>query len=101
MTEQMDLIAQISVGMEKGPDAWWVELAVAEIRRIARRRQELTTDDVWRTLRPAPCEKRSMGAAMLKAQRLGLIHPTSFYIPLGSHGRPIRVWQSDVYQGAI
>jgi len=101
---QLDLIAETEARDEAlrhmdSAHRWWITLAVEEIRRLARVRPELTSADVWQRIRPEPPERRAMGSAFRQAQRLGLLKPTDHYVPQGSHGRPIRVWKSLVFDG--
>ena len=76
---------------------WWITLATAEIRRLARRRDVLTSDDIWAVLRDAPPEPRAMGAAFRRAAREGVIRKTDHTIKSirpECHGRDVRVWRS-------
>jgi len=91
------------------PDLWdsssmeerhedWIEVAVKVVETVALRRPELTTNDVWAGLQDDPTERRAIGPVMRVAQKRGLIFGTGHHIPVGSHGRPLRVWKSLIYR---
>jgi hypothetical protein len=71
------------------------------VQTVARRRIELTSDDVWVQLALTPHaathDHRALGAVMRAAQRSGWITPTERFVqsdqPL-RHRAPIRVWRS-------
>lgn len=96
MDSQPDLFS----ALEEGPDARWIREVVVVIRALALTRDAMTSRDVWDLLTVQPTEKRAMGAAMRAAKKRGYIHPTGYYEPSGSHGRPIAVWKSNIYRSA-
>ena len=56
--------------------AEWQEEALRAVEQLARRKPELTTDDLWRALAP-PAEPRAAGAVMRRAVRERLIERSS------------------------
>lgn len=77
----------------------WVEKhALPAIRETAHELREFTTDEVWKRIRRVPgIERRAMGAAMRKAQAMGICKPTPRYETSereACHGRPVRVWRA-------
>lgn len=74
------------------------------VQTVARRRLELTSDDVWVQLALTPHtathDHRALGPVMRLAQRSGWIEPTERFVlsdqPL-RHRAPIRVWKSLVF----
>lgn len=80
--------------------AEWLDEALAAIHRVASRQPELTSDDIWQYIDP-PREPRALGAAMVEARRRNWIEPTPMTTRSGRrecHSRPIRIWQSLLYQ---
>ena len=81
----------------------FVEAALQLILSIARSRVYFTSDEVWRFLITSPLvEPRAMGAAFEKARKFGAItrteDTTKSHRPQ-CHGRPIRIWKSNIYGG--
>lgn len=71
---------------------------------VARRKQYFTTDDVeTRRVRiggPTTHENRALGPLMRQAHRDGICYPTERFEPSRramEHARPLRVWQSLVF----
>ncbi len=100
---QLDLMAEIeardrALDRMDGAHGAWIRMAVGEIRKLARITPLLTSADVWKYVTDPP-EPRAMGSAFQRAKREGVIKPTRDYLPYGSHGRPIRVWESLIYKG--
>lgn len=84
--------------VERAAPADWKAAARDAIRRVARRGELFTSDDVWEALEaagmPPPAEPRALGALMLGASRAGLIAPAG-YTPSrrpGTHAHPVRLW---------
>ena len=79
-----------SVGHNAAP---WVAAANQALRRVAHRRERLTTDDVWLELKrvgvPAPHDTRAIGAVMRNGIAEGWIDRR----PISADTRP-RVWRS-------
>lgn len=74
---------------------------LAAVRRVARGRAFLTSDDVWVDFRArssdAPHEPRVLGAVMRAAAKLGWIEPTDDFRLSErpeTHRNPKRVWRS-------
>lgn len=93
-------ISQVDRNAEPG----WKQRAQEAISRVALRKDEFTTDDVWALLDErgieAPHEPRAMGAITRWASSKGIIRATDRYAMSARpecHGRPIRVWQSLVF----
>lgn len=89
----------------QGAGPVWMQQAEACIHAVAKRKDYLTTDDVWREIEqrvgrgvmPAVRERRALGAAMVSAGRQGVITPTSSFkqsVRASCHRRPLRVWKS-------
>lgn len=77
----------------------WNARADAAILRLAKAREQFTTDALWDRLDPPP-EPRALGPAMKRAQKAGWIEPTDRYKQSAreaNHARPVRVWRSKVY----
>lgn len=80
-------------------DEWRAEVDDV-IRRVARDKAFLTTDDIWSELTTETGEGRAMGARMRAAATAGVLQPTRRYEPsnrAASHRRPVRVWKSLFY----
>lgn len=78
----------------------WVQKAIKAIRWLCKHKQEFTTDHVWKVLQkvnvPEPKEPRAMGAAMRRAQSMGLIFATdktTKSVRSDCHRRPLTVWR--------
>jgi hypothetical protein len=87
----------------EGGSASWQEEAIVVLRRIAREKSELTTDDLWRALaRPDDLEPRAAGALMRRAVREKLVERTDRTRKserVACHRRDVRVWRSLVHGG--
>ena len=88
----------------RGADRDWLTSALRGVRVLARRQEFITSDDVWRWLRPLELttpDNRAMGAVMAASHRDRCIEPTTEWrISERSvcHGRPVRVWKSLRYE---
>lgn len=88
----------------RGADRDWLTSALRGVRVLARRQPYLTSDDVWRWLRPLQLttpDNRAMGAVMAASHRDRYIEPTmEWRVSERSvcHGRPVRVWKSLRYE---
>lgn len=78
----------------------WNDAALSAIVD-ASRLGDFTSDDAWESLAkagaPLTHEPRAMGAAMMRAKRMGLIVPTEFWRQSRrpeTHARPVRVWRA-------
>jgi len=81
----------------------WIRLAVQAVKAICQFRGSggmFTTDAVWAVLEhwnvDPPDEPRALGAAMMRAKKLGLCEPTSVTqksVRVDCHARPVRVWR--------
>jgi len=82
-------------------DEGWRAAALETIRRIAVASKFLSSGDVWDHLDEIkPSEPRLMGAVFEKAYALGYITITDRIWNSrrrSSHGRPVRVWQSNIF----
>ena len=84
----------------RGADRDWLATALRGVRVLAARNMYLTSDDVWRWMRPLKLttpDNRAMGSVMASSHRDKYIEPTGEWrISERSvcHGRPIRVWKS-------
>jgi hypothetical protein len=93
-----EAIAQVARPAEE-----WIRGAVQAVRAICARRgygAKFTTDAVWALLDHwgvgPPEEPRALGAAMMRAKRIGLCEPTAVTqksVRVDCHARPIRVWK--------
>lgn len=82
----------------------WIRDAVQAVRAICQARGpggSFTTDAVWATLElwnvDPPVEPRALGAAMMRAKKLGLCVPTSMTVKsvrVDCHARPLRIWRA-------
>jgi hypothetical protein len=82
-------------------DHLWIAYTLKKINDVAHHYPEFTTDMVWPLIRMPTKEPRAMGAAIRKAQDLQLISRTPEFRPsvrASTHKRPLRVWQSLVYE---
>ena len=94
-------------GIEKvtvNRDPAWAALAFDAILLVAQRQPTLTTDDIHYELGrqrvPEPREPRVYAAPMRRAQKAGVIEPTSEHrlsTRRQAHRNPKRVWRSRVY----
>jgi hypothetical protein len=85
--------------IQAGANLAWREDAITVIRALASTRKQITADDVWAHLEHPP-EPRALGHVMRRAAKLGIITPTRTYKPSkrqACHGRPVRVWRSELY----
>lgn len=101
------LLVEAVERVERNASSEWLTLARDAILLIAQHRQTFTTDSVWAILArwnvEEPHESRAIGAAMRRAQSAGWCKPTeqvSHSIRPACHRRPLRVWQSLVYNSA-
>ena len=72
----------------------WIIACVDLIRTGFSGGEKFTTDALWRMMTPPP-ERRAMGAAIVKAQRLGLIEHSGSYRKSARpecNARPMAVW---------
>lgn len=86
----------------EGGSVEWQDEALLAVEQLARRKPELTTDDLWSVLEP-PAEPRAAGAVMRRAVREQLIERTERTrksLRVACHRRDLRVWRSLVYRGA-
>lgn len=84
-----------------GASQEWLQEAQRAVGRVARARQEFTTDDVWQIV-GSPAEPRAMGAVMRWAKKEGLCKATDrtrLSERRECHCRPLTVWWSLVYGG--
>lgn len=87
----------------RGADRDWLTSALRGVRVLSTRQEYLTSDDVWKWLRPLELQtpdNRAMGAVMAASHRDRYIEPTKEWrISERSvcHGRPVRVWRSLKY----
>jgi hypothetical protein len=93
--------------------AGWMESALELVRTLASKREMLTSetirDHAFLNGLPDPSEPRAWGAVSLRAAKLGIIekakteHGEDRWVRgrhTQSHGRPVRLWASRIYQGA-
>jgi hypothetical protein len=90
--------------VEKNAAAGFNVAALDSIRRTAGKFYEFTTDEVIAEHGDAAAthDGRAWGAAMVKAQKAGLIRPTREFRNTNRasrHHAPIRIWRSLVYGG--
>ena len=88
--------------VESNADPQWMEAALSAVRILARRMPILTTDDLWCLVDP-PAEPRAAGAVMRKAAKQGWIKATDRTVKskrATCHARPVRVWESLIYEEA-
>lgn len=78
----------------------WVQKALKAIKWLCEHKSEFTTDHVWQVLTkvkvPEPKEPRAMGAAMRRAQSMGLVVATDRTVKStrpDCHRRPVTVWR--------
>lgn len=73
----------------------WIATATEALRRVALRRTEVTSDDVWLELRRAgvvtPHDTRAIGAVMRHGIEVGWLDPT----PVNGNTRP-KIWRSAI-----
>ena len=102
--EQMaadDAIEQARINADQN----WMVWALQSVYMIALHEPEFTTDDVWDRLafrwpESRTHENRAMGAIMRQARAKQWARPSNRYEPTrrkNNHGRPIRVWVSDIH----
>ena len=76
----------------------WCDAAYAAVVRVASRKLQFTTDDVWQEIAgPVTHDNRALGAVMRRARTEKVCEPTMQYTPSTRdvcHGRPVRVWRS-------
>ena len=79
----------------------WLSHALDAIRSAAMDARKLdgrfTSDDVYARLKWHPKDNRAMGVAMLRAQKLGIMVPTSNFVSStrpSKHSCPARIWMS-------
>lgn len=92
-----------AIGRVQRSSDYWIPYALNAVRRIRQMRGAggyFTTDAVWAILNgwgiAPPHEPRALGAAMRKAERLGLCAPTDRTqksTRIDCHARPLRVWK--------
>lgn len=73
----------------------WQEAAEAVVLRLARDRDEFTSDDIWATGLAKPAEPRALGAVMNRLARAHSIVKTGRYVKTSQASRnnaPIAVW---------
>lgn len=78
-------------------DAAWLKDALEVLRDMARRKPEITVDDLWSAIPEEPRRPRQMTSVILAARAEGLIEQTNRHRPSARsarHGRPVRVWRS-------
>jgi hypothetical protein len=82
-------------------DHLWVAYTLQKITSVATHYPEFTTDMVWPLVRMPTNEPRIMGSAIRAARDLGVITKTPEFRPsirASTHKRPLRVWQSLIYE---
>jgi hypothetical protein len=92
--------------VEDNANAEWTNLVIKLIRDTALSSFTLTSDDIWLKLRDYPDvqthQPSAMGAMFKAASHMKLITATDRFIASkrpSSHARPIRVWQSNFFEG--
>ncbi len=89
----------IAVAADADPD--WIRRARTVIAELARTRPTVTADDVWAEIDQPVSDPRALGAVFTWAGDAGYLARTTMTVPSTrpeAHRRPIRVWQSLVYQ---
>jgi hypothetical protein len=96
------------VGMKNLFSAVELDTAILHIFLAARRKQELTSDDVWVGLEAAGIQSLErpniMGAALRSAASQGLISATDRVrksCRVSRHRSNVQVWKSLVFQGEV
>ncbi len=78
----------------------WVVRALAAVRKLAAKLDVFTTDDVWQALGDdLPEDPRAIGGVMKIASFEAVCSSTDQVVVSkrrACHGRPIRVWQSEI-----
>jgi len=95
-----DALAQV----DEAANEAWKAFADAAILRIATSQPRLTSEDVWSELDAidwiATHDPRALGARLQCAALRGIIERTDATVQgarKSAHGRPVRVWNSMVY----
>jgi hypothetical protein len=87
--------------VERGATDQWMRAAKWAIVEVAMTHQQFTTDEVWASGLPDASENRAMGAAIVAASRAEIIDRTNYTREskrVSSNARPVRVWQSRIWQ---
>lgn len=89
----------INMGSEE-----WRRRATEAIGEVARLKLYFTTDDIWRRMNVRCQDPRKLGPIIFRAWVQGVIRRTD--ITTNSlrpvcHGRPVRVWQSMLYEDPV
>lgn len=85
-------------------DLDWKKIAADAVRKFARTMPEFSSDDVWVLIAKTgvtTSNNSAFGAIMQSAHRSGMIKATPHFLPSKRkilHKRPIRLWQSLIYQ---
>ena len=86
-------------------DPQWWDWMLERLVEVARNKPFFFTADIEQLRQerqgPSPREKRTMGALILEAQKMGICEPLDQWAPgtRANHGRPMRVWYSLIYAG--
>jgi hypothetical protein len=74
--------------------------AIKSLVKVAKAREQFSSDDIWYAMSYAPEEPRTLGLVFLWAQKLNIIEPLEQWKPTiraSAHRRPIRIWRSKIY----
>ncbi len=88
----------------KGSPPGWADTALAAVQRCCQAHPSFITDLVWQYIDDKPPEPRALGPVMRRAEALGYCSKTDKFRPtaiVSSHRGPRRVWNSNIYEGAI
>lgn len=87
--------------VEKNADEVWWHKTKEVIRDLAKKKLEITSDDVWEELDrlqiPRPHQPSAMGSVFRACSQSGCIEKTGKYVPsrqLTNHQRDVAVWRS-------
>lgn len=75
----------------------WQDDAVRLIKFLASRHPYIVSDDLWKKGLMMPGESRALGAAFIKAKKLGYVVATDHFVLTSQskrHRAPVRVWRS-------
>jgi hypothetical protein len=98
----MNVTTQAINKVERNADEQWIITALFIIYFLAIEQTQFTADMVWEEFEHYPTvtthEPRAMGAVMRKAQKIGFISRTSFFVNsnrTSCHNGPKRIWKSN------
>ena len=98
----MNVTTQAINKVERNANEQWVSTAMFIILYLSKEHTQFTADMVWSEFKHYPTikthEPRAMGAVMRKAQKIGLISRTSFFVNsnrTSCHNGPKRIWKSN------